>query len=163
MHIAVLSDTHMTSPNTRLRTVFENQLSRMDAVLHCGDFTGESVYSYLNCHSGFFAVRGNMDQGTWAADLPFKLVVRLGDWKIGLVHGFGLGDWRDLAGGVFEPGLDLICFGHTHQRLWQEMPGQTSILNPGSFSLPRHDQAGYAVLRQDKGKPAAPHWEQLSD
>ncbi len=163
MRIAVLSDTHMPSPNTRLQNVFEHQLVHMDAVLHCGDFTGESVYAYLNTHPGFFAVRGNMDQGAWAADLPFKRIVRTGGASIGLVHGYGVGDWSDLAGGLFEPGLDLVCFGHTHQRLWQEPAGGPPVLNPGSFSLPRHDQAGYAVLSLEGGKVSAPHWEPIRD
>ena len=163
MRIAVLSDTHMQAPDPVLEEIFENRLSRMEYVLHCGDFTGEAVYAYLNSHPGFFAVRGNMDQAPWAADLPLKRVLRIGGSHIGLLHGFGFGDWRHYAGAVFEPGLDLVCFGHTHQRLWKERPGQPPVLNPGSFSLPRRERAGYAVLTLEKGKVLSPpRWELLS-
>lgn len=161
MRIAVLSDTHMPSPNDILQEAFRKHLIHMDLVLHCGDFTGESVWSFLNSHPRFFGVRGNMDQGAWAVELPFQRVVRTKTINIGLVHGFGCGAWERLAPDLFEPDLDLICFGHTHQRLWQTRQGEPSLLNPGSFSLPRRDQAGFAVIDSEKGQLSEPGWKKI--
>ena len=159
MKIAVLSDTHLTDLTSELIHVFKNRLTDMDLILHLGDYTAERVFSFLNSHAGFYGVAGNMDKGEWADALPGKRVVQAGGIKIGMLHGSEFVDPARSAEDAFAPGLDLICFGHTHRCLWFERPGRTALLNPGSFSLPRSGQAGYAVLEVSQGKLTSPGWE----
>lgn len=56
MRIAVLSDTHMMKPSQALITAYEQVMQDMDAIVHCGDITGEQVFAFLNSHS--FLCRG---------------------------------------------------------------------------------------------------------
>ena len=158
--IAVLSDTHMSTPSSVLYKVFEEQLRHMDAVLHCGDMTGEQVWSFLNSHGSFMAVAGNMDMGGWASALPGQATVTIQGLKIGLLHGHGLGfgTLSTKVREVFEPDVDLICFGHTHIREWSTTSDGTGLLNPGSFSLPKKSPPGYAVVHVSGGKKLSPEW-----
>ncbi len=161
--IAVLSDTHMSTPSSALYRTFEKHLKHVDTVLHCGDITGEEVWALLNSHTSFFAVAGNMDMGCWASDLPAQLTVRAHGLKIGLLHGHGLGSGRLSAQvrEVFEPDVDVICFGHTHVREWRSEPDGTSLLNPGSFTLPKKSPPGYAVIHVNEENELSPEWIDL--
>ncbi|MFW6054517.1 MAG: metallophosphoesterase family protein [Thermodesulfobacteriota bacterium] len=159
MKIAVLSDTHLEDLSPNLLHVFDKRLKYIDVVLHLGDFTGERVWSFLSSHPGFYEVAGNMDRGEWADSLPRKRVIQVEGVKIGMLHGFGFGDPERYATDCFAPGLDLICFGHSHRYLWLDRPGRTPLLNPGSFSLPRTGQPGFAVLEVSQGKLTSPEWE----
>lgn len=151
MRIAVLSDTHLFSPNDRLITEFEARLQYADALLHLGDITAESVLGFLASHPAFYAVAGNMDSGRWAMNLPAKRIIELNGTRIGMLHGAGLG-FGNLEAGVrasFDSAeVDLVCFGHTHRRLWRSEQ-EPRLLNPGSFSLPKDGPAGYAVVHTD--------------
>ncbi|MCF8104634.1 MAG: YfcE family phosphodiesterase [Desulfohalobiaceae bacterium] len=161
MKIAVLSDTHLEDPSPPLIHVYEDRLKNMDIILHLGDFTGERVWLYLQAHTGFYEVAGNMDRGEWADSLPRKRVVQVGGVKIGMLHGFGFGDPKRYATDVFAPGLDLICFGHSHRYLWLQRPGRIPLLNPGSFSLPRAGYPGFAVFEVRRGRLTEPVWERV--
>ena len=160
--IAVLSDTHMSTPSSSLHRVFENHLKHLDAVLHCGDITGEQVWSFLNSHDSFVAVAGNMD-GSWSSVLPGQTTVRIQGLKIGLLHGHGVGfgGLTSKVREVFEPDVDLICFGHTHLRAWKLESDGTCLLNPGSFSLPKKSPPGYAVVHVNGDKDLRPEWVDL--
>jgi len=135
VRIAVISDTHAHEPTPRLEAVYATYLMGADAVLHCGDMTGRSAWSYLCQHPNFHAVAGNMDDWAMARDLPPRLSLRLGDLTVGLVHGNGLSG-RPLSRAVaesFGPGYDLLCFGHTHHAE-HVIYGSTHVVNPGALS-----------------------------
>jgi len=161
--IAVLSDTHMTTPSSALLKAFDSHLQHTDALLHCGDVTGEEVWAFLNSHACFVSVVGNMDMGSWTGDLPGETSLRIRGIKVGLLHGHGLGFGRlaHKVAEVFEPDVDLICFGHTHRREWVQDPSGTRILNPGSFSLPKKGPPGYAVVQVDDDLNLRAEWIDL--
>jgi hypothetical protein len=144
----------MMTPNQALISAYQQEMEEMDAVLHCGDITGEQVYAYLNSHPRFFAVAGNMDSGQWADTLPRKTSVQLGQFRIGMVHGFGLGSGslvEQVVSSFKDQELDLICFGHTHRRLYEPDAYPVPVLNPGSFSLPKGSPAGLARIELRPG------------
>ncbi|MDZ7762013.1 MAG: YfcE family phosphodiesterase [Desulfovermiculus sp.] len=161
MRIAVLSDTHMMKPSQALITAYEQVMQDMDAIVHCGDITGEQVFAFLNSHSFFYAVAGNMDSGQWADTLPRKTTVRLGEFQIGLIHGFGLGFGplpQKVVSSFDGRELDLVCFGHTHKRLFDPDGYALPILNPGSFTLPKGSPPGFAWVELRTGQPAHVEW-----
>lgn len=161
MRIAVVSDTHMQKPSQTLVSAYEQVMQKMDAVVHCGDITGEQVFSFLNSHPRFYAVAGNMDSGQWADPLPRKTTVRLGEFQVGLIHGFGLG-FGPLAPKVVSSfdglGLDLVCYGHTHKRFFDPDGYALPILNPGSFALPKGSPPGFACVELCLGWPPQVEW-----
>ncbi len=135
MLIAVISDTHISEPSPRLESVYAGHLAGADAVLHCGDITGRSTWSFLCQHPNFSAVAGNMDDWELASRLPPRLTVSLDGLTVGLVHGNGLSG-RPLSRALaesFGPGYDLICFGHTHTPEHVAY-GSTHLVNPGALA-----------------------------
>ncbi|MFO8032848.1 MAG: YfcE family phosphodiesterase [Desulfohalobiaceae bacterium] len=151
MRIAVMSDTHLQEPDKNLLQVQETIFQDMDFVLHCGDITSYDVWAYLACHPGFYAVRGNMDMGSWSQDLPGMRLLELQGLRVGLLHGHSTGSSQEALLQCFTQEPDLICFGHTHRRYWAEGPAGVRLLNPGSFSLPKGSSAGF-VLLQGQGR-----------
>jgi hypothetical protein len=153
----------MTTPSSALLKVFQSHLQHMDALLHCGDVTGEEVWAFLNSHDLFVSVAGNMDMGSWAEGLPGQTTLRIHGVEVGLLHGHGLGfgPITRKVSEVFEPEVDLICFGHTHKREWVQDPAGTRILNPGSFSLPKKGPPGYAVVHVEDDLSLRAEWIDL--
>lgn len=137
----------------------------MDAVLHCGDHTGESVWAYLSGHPAFYAVRGNMDGHLGEGLLPATRVIELNGFRVGMLHGDGLGspDPARWIADVLRSDVDLLCYGHTHRRDLQR--GEWAVvLNPGSFRLPRGDsKAGYAVLDLDPATGISVEWKDVEE
>ena len=163
LHIAVLSDTHLDSPTPRLTEEFETWLRDMDAVLHCGDHTGEALWAYLNGHPAFHAVRGNMDADFGEGLLPVKRVLHLGGFRVGLLHGDGLGptDPGRHVTDIFGEELDLVCCGHTHRRELRKA-GAVTVLNPGSFRVPKGNcSPGDAVLDLDPQSGISVQWKDV--
>jgi len=161
VRVALLSDTHMMKPSQALITAYEQVMKDLDAVMHCGDITGEQVFSFLNSHPRFFAVAGNMDSGQWADTLPRKRTVRLGQFQIGLVHGFGLGAGplaEKVVSSFSGQDLDLVCFGHTHKRLFEPDLYSLPVLNPGSFALPKDSSPGFACVELRPGWQPQVEW-----
>jgi len=165
VRIAVLSDTHMMKPSQALIHAYEQIMQDLDAVLHCGDITGEQVFSFLNAHSRFYAVAGNMDSGQWADSLPRKTTVRLGEFHVGMIHGFGLGSGplaEKVVAGFSDQNLDLACYGHTHKRLFEPDEYAFPVLNPGSFALPKGSPPGFACVELRPGRQPEVEWIDLS-
>ena len=145
MLIAVISDTHLYERSSRLEYVYAEHLAGADAVLHCGDITGRSTWSFLCQHPNFHAVAGNMDDWELARELPGRLTVKLDGLTVGLAHGNGLSG-RPLSRAVaesFGPGYDLVCFGHTHVPEHATYAG-AHVVNPGS--LANHESAPTLAL-----------------
>ncbi len=134
MLIALISDTHLTSPSPWLKKVYATYLDPADVLLHTGDITDRAVWSFFMQHPRFYAACGNMDMLTLGGELPHQLSFTHKGLCIGLIHGFGF-TGRKLSADVakhFGPDYDLVCFGHTHQPEWIRY-GQTWVANAGSL------------------------------
>lgn len=94
-------------------------------------------------------VRGNCD---WDK-APDELIVEAGGVKFLLAHGhrYGVkGGTDQLAYAAREKGVDVACFGHTHDAL--NMPDRgVWLFNPGSAGG-IHARAGYGVILVSSGK-----------
>jgi putative phosphoesterase len=133
MRLAVISDTHLSGPNPWFESIFEQYLAGADLLLHCGDATSVSLWSYLLQHPRFYAVAGNTDAHDLAETLPRKLELRLFGQRVAMVHGWGPrpGLSQRLAQ-AFEGLYDCIFFGHSHTAE-DIVHGATRLINPGSL------------------------------
>lgn len=150
MKIAVISDTHLREPSPWLERVYEKYMAGADALIHCGDTTGFSVWQFFMQHPNFTAVAGNMDETRLARELPARAGMNAAGFKIGATHGVGFVRARpEMLAESFGPGYDVICYGHTHDRAWTGA-GEVRLLNPGSLSEPRYRESGMAFLYLDQ-------------
>ena len=136
MLLAVLSDTHLSAPDQTFAAVYERHLASADAVLHCGDMVGASLYHFLSSHPHFYCVRGNCDHFVLDHDLPATRSLSLplpsgGVFSIGMAHGWGERSSVGLRVAELFFDHDLVCYGHTHRRDWS-IAGGSRLLNPGS-------------------------------
>ena len=86
MRLAVLSDTHLSEPTPWFAAVYARHLAGADMVLHCGDTTGVSLWSFLLQHPRFEAVAGNSDSYDLAAELPPLLERDLCGLRLAVTH-----------------------------------------------------------------------------
>ncbi len=138
MIVGVLSDTHLrtTESNTAfLERIREAFFRNAEALLHAGDVVEPAILDAF-APLPVYGVRGNMDPG--AAGLPFKRVVSLAGFRIGLIHGWGpcagLED-RVLEEFAGEP-LDCLVYGHSHFPA-NYRRDRLLLFNPGSATDPR--------------------------
>ena len=132
MKIAVISDTHVHEPDEWLAEVYGRYMAGADVLVHCGDTTGFSVWSFFNQHPNFYAVRGNMDEWRLAQELSERVSFEAGGLTMGAVHGHGFGRIKPDIASALGPDHDVVFFGHTHNREWAEVNGLW-LLNPGSL------------------------------
>ncbi len=128
--VGVISDTHGLMRPEALEC-----LRKSDLIVHCGDVGASAVLDALKRIAPVHAVRGNNDQGPWAAALPPHTTVKVGRREIYVIH--------NLAELEVDPAVShyaAILYGHSH-RPKMERRGGVLFLNPGSagprrFSLP---------------------------
>jgi putative phosphoesterase len=106
-----------------------------DLIVHAGDVGSPEVLTGLREVAPTVAVRGNIDKEQWAALLPFRDVVAVGNCKLYVLH--QLSD-LDLDPGA--AGFGAVISGHTHKPKI-ERRGGVLFLNSGSagprrFALP---------------------------
>ncbi|QGY39947.1 YfcE family phosphodiesterase [Pseudodesulfovibrio cashew] len=138
MQIAVISDTHLTGPEPWLERVYAKWLAPADCLIHCGDITTFSTWSYFMQHDRFLCVRGNCDWDLQlTAQLQDTLTARVGPITLAAAHGWGPRSQVPIkVAKAFGPDFDLICYGHTHRRDWSIVEG-VQMLNPGSLGESR--------------------------
>lgn len=138
--IGVVSDTH---------GLFRPELSQLfqgsSMLIHAGDIGNLKTLKMLGSIAPVTAVRGNIDIGSWAEDIPSTRMLRIEGISIYMIH-----DLKHLNPSLSK--YDLIISGHSHQPLFQSLNGIT-YLNPGSagprrFKLP----VSAALLFIDSGQ-----------
>ena len=133
MKVAVLSDTHIPYAAAQLPEKVCEALKYADAIIHAGDYQAESVIDTLQSFADFYGVRGNMDSLAIHNRVPEELIINLGGFAIGVVHGWGSPaelEERVLASFKGKK-LDAIIYGHSHQAK-NEMRNGVLLFNPGS-------------------------------
>ena len=130
MKLGIISDTHGL-----LRPEAARALSGVDLIVHAGDVGSPEVLTKLKALAPVFAVRGNVDTESWAAELPATAIVDAGNTSLYVLHNLRELDLRPEAAG-----FDAVISGHTHQAEQWEREG-VLYLNPGSagprrFHLP---------------------------
>lgn len=139
MIIGVISDTHVHSEEELdiIKKIFSKYFSSVDLLLHAGDLVDLSVYDWLSEQVKTIVVSGNMDYPEVTGRFPQKRVVEAGQFRIGLIHGWGPpGGLTTRVQGAFTGidgtlEVDCIVFGHTHSALNKTIDGLL-FFNPGA-------------------------------
>lgn len=128
--VGLIADTHGL-----LRPEALAALKDADLIIHAGDASRVEILEALRGLAPVRAVRGNVDRGAWAEELPKDELVEVGEIGIYVYHGHEELDLDPKAAGC-----GVVVSGHSHK------PGITKkqgilYLNPGSagprrFKLP---------------------------
>jgi putative phosphoesterase len=149
VRIAVLSDTHLRKVSIEFQNLMDTHLQGVDLVVHAGDWVGSAVLDFLEGYP-LVAVSGNMDDTPIRERLPYKRVLQVNGFKLGLIHGWGTNlHLEERVRGEFE-GVDAIIYGHSH-RPTSHWRGDILYFNPGSVSQNRgvdYNTMGYITLGQ---------------
>lgn len=131
MRILVLSDTHIPRVAQDLPKKIYDEIANVDMIIHAGDFVEKEFYDRLAALKELKAVYGNMDASNLQNRLNAKEIITAGDFRIGLIHGYGAP--RDIVTTVSEEFTDVnaIVFGHSHSAM-NEVRDGVLFFNPGS-------------------------------
>jgi hypothetical protein len=111
-------------------------------IVHAGDAGKAEILEELRAIAPVVAVRGNIDSGDWASQLPMTAVVKAGSTLIYVLH-----DLQQLDLDPCAAGFHIVVSGDSHK------PGQTEragvmYVNPGSAG-PRRFRLPITVARLD--------------
>lgn len=128
--VGVISDTHGLMRPEALAA-----LAGVDLIVHAGDVGHPDVIPELSAIARTYVVRGNVDKGSWAAELPETEFVEVDECRLFMLH-----DISQLDFAPKDAGFTAVVFGHSHQPLIETRDG-VLFLNPGSagprrFKLP---------------------------
>lgn len=134
MIIGVISDTHIPATAKRIPETIIDAFRKVDMVIHAGDMIGlEAIEELKAVCPKVIAVAGNMDNQEVRSQYPLKELFKVGNFKVGLMHGFGspanLISVLEDAFKLDKP--DLIIFGHSHKP-FNECVNGVLFFNPGS-------------------------------
>ena len=138
--IGLISDTHGLLREEALRALRGSEL-----IVHAGDVGNPEILDALRKLAPVIAVRGNVDTGEWARELPVAAVADAGAVQIYVLH-----DVKTLDLNPAAAGFHVVVSGHSHQFGRSERSGVLYI-NPGSAG-PRRFQLPITVARLDLGK-----------
>jgi putative phosphoesterase len=147
----VLSDTHVPEAGPDLPREAYEALAGSDLILHCGDLHSLDVLDRLEHIAPVLAARGNGDtfephyRRPGVPEDPRVSPEHLLDiegFRVGLTHDLETVEGRPeefaeaLIERVFGERLDIALCGHTHIPLGWGLVCGTTILNPGSPTMP---------------------------
>jgi uncharacterized protein len=130
MKIGVISDTHLRHYDERLRGIVEEYFRDVEIILHAGDLVALEV---LDVFAGkeVKAVCGNMDGDDIRNRLSEKMLIELGGFRIGLIHGWGMPFGLEKKLRKQFDQIDCLVYGHTHHACNRSKDG-VLYFNPGS-------------------------------
>ncbi len=135
--LGLISDTHGLLRPEALRA-----LAGSDLIIHAGDVGDPRILDELRKLAPVVAVRGNIDIGTWSADLPETAVAQAGSALIYVLHDIHTLDLKPEAAG-----MAMVVSGHSHKPSQQERGGVLYV-NPGSAG-PRRFKLPVTLARVD--------------
>ena len=130
IRVGLISDTHGL-----LRPEAVEALRGSDFIVHAGDVGDATILEHLARIAPVTAVRGNVDTGSWARDLPETAILQVGEALVYVLH-----DIADLDLDPAAAGFHAVVYGHSHHPS-QEVRAGVLFINPGSagprrFKLP---------------------------
>lgn len=134
MRIGVISDTHIPDRAKNIPKQVLEDFKNADMIIHAGDLVDLNVIDKLKtvC-SNVKAVRGNMDSKEVRDVLSEKEIIKIANFKIGVMHGYGPpNNLMELLTSAFKgESVNIIIFGHAHYAV-NEKKGDILFFNPGS-------------------------------
>src|SRR5579862_4271781 len=117
--IGLISDTHGLMRKEAL-----SALSGVDLIIHAGDIGKPEILVQLEAIAPVVAVRGNVDRGPWAEQLPLTAVVEARSAVIFVLH-----DLHQLDLDPVAAAFQFVISGHSHKPSQTELGG-VMYLNP---------------------------------
>ena len=139
--IGIISDTHGRLPQS-VPKVFKNT----DLIIHAGDIGDPQIIDALEKIAPTRAVRGNMDMGQWAGQLPRSETVKINHKGLYVIH-----DDYHLDKNAKADTYHVVIYGHTHRPQVEKQEGILYV-NPGSAVQPRHGYPPSVALLEIKGE-----------
>jgi len=133
--IGIISDTHGL-----LRPEAVAALAGAERIIHAGDIGRPEVLQTLGAVAPVIAVRGNNDQGPWAAAIPETAIVDVDALQCYVLH-----DVKTLDLDPATAGFAAVICGHSHQPRLEQRAG-VWFVDPGSAG-PRRFKLPVAVAR----------------
>jgi len=134
MKIGVIADTHIPIKALKVPEKVLTAFKKVDMIIHAGDLINAKTITQLekSCPN-VLAVCGNMDEHDLKETLPEKQVLKIGKYKIGIMHGWGHPNsiTKVLKETFKKDKVDIIIFGHSHNPI-NEMIDGILFFNPGS-------------------------------
>ncbi len=150
--IGLISDTHGLMRQEAL-----NALKGSDLIIHAGDVGNPGIIEQLRAMAPVVAVKGNIDKGAWASQLPITAVAEARSALIYVLHDI---QQLDLDPAVAE--FNIVVSGHSHKPSHTERAG-VIFLNPGSAG-PRRFHLPITVARLNlRRSPLTVEFIDLSD
>lgn len=103
--VGIISDTHGLVRDSAL-----DAFARCSHILHAGDIGKAAVIARLNSVAPVVAIRGNVDQGSWAQPYPETRLLDYGGYRFFLIH-----DRNTLHLDLEAARVDIVVSGHSHQ------------------------------------------------
>ena len=134
--VLIVSDLFIPLRTPEIDAQFRSILlpNKIQHVLCLGNVGNQETFDWLHSlSSDFHAIRGDYDINK---NLPEKLSLQIGNFKIGMIHGhqiIPMGDLEILSSVQRELDCDILASGYTHQ-LSVNLKENKLYLNPGSIS-----------------------------
>jgi vacuolar protein sorting-associated protein 29 len=134
--VLIVSDLFIPLRTPEIDAQFRSILlpNKIQHVLCLGNVGNQETFDWLHSlSSDFHAIRGDYDINK---NLPEKLSLQIGNFKIGMIHGhqiIPMGDLEILSSVQRELDCDILASGYTHQ-LSVNIKENKLYLNPGSIS-----------------------------
>jgi len=130
MKIGVISDTHLRQYDERLRRIVDEYFRDVEIIMHAGDLVALEV---LDVFAGkkVKAVYGNMDGADIRDRLSDKMLIEMGGFRIGLIHGWGMPFGLEKKLRKQFDQIDCLVYGHTHHAC-NKLKDGVLYFNPGS-------------------------------
>ncbi|MDD4568578.1 MAG: metallophosphoesterase family protein [Tepidanaerobacteraceae bacterium] len=103
--IGIVSDTHGL-----LRKEALMALKGCEMIIHAGDIGRPEIIYELESIAPVIAVRGNVDRGIWAQELPITEVVDIESIKLFVIHDISTMDIDPKASG-----FKVVIYGHSQE------------------------------------------------
>lgn len=143
MRIGVVSDTHIFRAGKKLPQQLIEEFSKVDLILHLGDWVVMDVYDQLAQLAPVDGIAGNNDGYEIIERFGEKKLLTLEGKRVGLIHGHTPYSRKGTDGNAllaFEgEKVDVILFGHSHQPLMRNENG-ILLFNPGSPTDKRREK-----------------------
>jgi putative phosphoesterase len=128
--IGVISDTHLTGYDDKLKRVLADHFRDVALILHAGDLVDLRVLEMFGTKD-VKAVCGNMDNQAAKEKLPEQLIFEVKGFKFGVMHGWGSPSNIEEKILAKLGDVDCVVYGHTHKPA-NHKKGKALFFNPGS-------------------------------
>ncbi len=139
--VLIIGDFHIPSKKPDIPAVFRELLStdKIKTILCTGNLGSDEVLEMLReIASEVHIVRGDMDGDVVAAsDFPEYSIVKVGHFKVALIHGHQVLPWGDklaLEEKLRELGGDILVYGNSHMNEIYQCETGKYLISPGSVT-----------------------------